>query len=167
MGTSGNWEWNYGAYGPPEPTGGKLRARMSTPAEAMTAAGRSWPPWSTRCSAAAARWWAATYQAVPALLDEHLAAHGARRVYDRGEGNAASDDGGSSTASRCASRPLIVCGGVSTFAGVDADAFTCQAVDERVPLLVVVNQAVPGRSRLVTLTGARSSLGRAKLQRVF
>jgi len=35
--------------------------------------------------------WAATYQAVPALLDEQLAAHGARRVHDRGEGNAAGD----------------------------------------------------------------------------
>jgi cytochrome P450/NADPH-cytochrome P450 reductase len=35
--------------------------------------------------------WAATYQAVPTLLDEQLAAHGARRVHDRGEGNAAGD----------------------------------------------------------------------------
>ena len=33
--------------------------------------------------------WAATYQAVPTLLDERLAAHGARRVHPRGEGNAA------------------------------------------------------------------------------
>ena len=35
--------------------------------------------------------WAATYQAVPTLLDEQLAAHGGRRVRDRGEGNAAGD----------------------------------------------------------------------------
>jgi cytochrome P450 / NADPH-cytochrome P450 reductase len=35
--------------------------------------------------------WAATYQAVPTLLDEQLAAHGGRRVRDRGEGNAAAD----------------------------------------------------------------------------
>jgi cytochrome P450 / NADPH-cytochrome P450 reductase len=35
--------------------------------------------------------WAATYQAVPTLLDEQLAAHGARRVRPRGEGNAAGD----------------------------------------------------------------------------
>jgi cytochrome P450 / NADPH-cytochrome P450 reductase len=35
--------------------------------------------------------WTATYQAVPTLLDEQLAAHGARRVHPRGEGNAAAD----------------------------------------------------------------------------
>ena len=35
--------------------------------------------------------WAATYQSVPRLIDEQLAAHGARSVYDRGEGDARSD----------------------------------------------------------------------------
>jgi len=35
--------------------------------------------------------WAATYQAVPTLLDDQLAAHGGRRVRGRGEGNAAGD----------------------------------------------------------------------------
>ena len=35
--------------------------------------------------------WAATYQAVPTLLDDQLAAHGGRRVQPRGEGNAAGD----------------------------------------------------------------------------
>jgi cytochrome P450 / NADPH-cytochrome P450 reductase len=35
--------------------------------------------------------WAATYQAVPTLLDDQLAAHGARRIHPRGEGNAAGD----------------------------------------------------------------------------
>lgn len=35
--------------------------------------------------------WAATYQAVPALLDRELEAHGAHRVHPRGEGNAAGD----------------------------------------------------------------------------
>ena len=35
--------------------------------------------------------WAATYQAVPTLLDAQLAAHGAHRVHPRGEGNAAAD----------------------------------------------------------------------------
>ena len=35
--------------------------------------------------------WAATYQAVPTLLDEQLAAHGGRRVRSRGEGNAVGD----------------------------------------------------------------------------
>ena len=35
--------------------------------------------------------WAATYQAVPTLIDEQLAAHGGRRVHARGEGNAAGD----------------------------------------------------------------------------
>jgi cytochrome P450/NADPH-cytochrome P450 reductase len=35
--------------------------------------------------------WASTYQAVPKLLDDQLAAHGGRRIRDRGEGNAAGD----------------------------------------------------------------------------
>lgn len=35
--------------------------------------------------------WAATYQSVPRLIDEQLAAHGARNVYGRGEGDARSD----------------------------------------------------------------------------
>ena len=35
--------------------------------------------------------WAATYQAVPTLLDDQLAAHGGRRLHHRGEGNAAAD----------------------------------------------------------------------------
>src|SRR5206468_315080 len=35
--------------------------------------------------------WASTYQAVPTLLDEQLAAHGATRIQPRGEGNAAGD----------------------------------------------------------------------------
>src|SRR6266851_4725607 len=33
--------------------------------------------------------WAATYQSIPRMLDEQLAAHGARSVYARGEGDAA------------------------------------------------------------------------------
>ncbi len=35
--------------------------------------------------------WAATYQSIPRLLDERLAAHGGRSVYMRGEGDARSD----------------------------------------------------------------------------
>ena len=35
--------------------------------------------------------WAATYQAVPELLDEQLEQHGGQRVHPRGEGNAAGD----------------------------------------------------------------------------
>jgi cytochrome P450/NADPH-cytochrome P450 reductase len=35
--------------------------------------------------------WASTYQAIPTMLDEQLAAHGGRRVTDRGEGDARSD----------------------------------------------------------------------------
>jgi hypothetical protein len=35
--------------------------------------------------------WVATYQAVPTLLDDQLAAHGGRRIRARGEGNAAGD----------------------------------------------------------------------------
>jgi cytochrome P450/NADPH-cytochrome P450 reductase len=35
--------------------------------------------------------WAATYQSIPRLIDEQLAAHGGRSVYERGEGDARSD----------------------------------------------------------------------------
>lgn len=35
--------------------------------------------------------WTATYQSVPRLIDEKLAAHGAQNVYERGEGNARED----------------------------------------------------------------------------
>ena len=35
--------------------------------------------------------WASTYQAVPRFLDEKLAAYGAQRMFDRGEGNARDD----------------------------------------------------------------------------
>lgn len=35
--------------------------------------------------------WAATYQAVPRLIDERLSAHGAKRVHSRGEGDARED----------------------------------------------------------------------------
>ena len=35
--------------------------------------------------------WAATYQSVPRLIDEQLAAHGAANVFERGEGNARED----------------------------------------------------------------------------
>src|SRR5262249_37078416 len=35
--------------------------------------------------------WAATYQSIPRLIDEQMAAHGAQSVYARGEGDARSD----------------------------------------------------------------------------
>ncbi|MEA2915257.1 MAG: cytochrome / NADPH-cytochrome reductase, partial [Bradyrhizobium sp.] len=35
--------------------------------------------------------WAATYQSIPRMIDDQLAAHGARSVYARGEGDARSD----------------------------------------------------------------------------
>src|SRR6195256_6235730 len=35
--------------------------------------------------------WAATYQSIPRIIDERLAAHGGRSVYTRGEGDARSD----------------------------------------------------------------------------
>ena len=35
--------------------------------------------------------WAATYQSIPRLIDEQLAAHGAKSVFARGEGDARSD----------------------------------------------------------------------------
>ena len=35
--------------------------------------------------------WAATYQAIPTLIDAELEKHGAKRMYQRGEGDARGD----------------------------------------------------------------------------
>ena len=43
------------------------------------------------CSVAAIRIWLATYQSIPRLIDEQLAAHGGNSVYARGEGDARDD----------------------------------------------------------------------------
>jgi cytochrome P450/NADPH-cytochrome P450 reductase len=50
--------------------------------------------------------WAATYQAVPRLIDEKLSAAGATRVYERGEGDARSDLAGQFEAWFAKLRPL-------------------------------------------------------------
>src|ERR1700682_1509039 len=52
--------------------------------------------------------WAATYQSIPRVIDEQLAAHGARGVYARGEGDARDDLDGQFESWFAKLRPLAV-----------------------------------------------------------
>src|SRR6188508_3606919 len=68
--------------------------------------------------------WAATYQSIPRIIDEQLAAHGAHSVYARGEGDARSDLDGQFESWFARAAPLAM----KEF-GVDS-SFTRSADDE-------------------------------------
>jgi cytochrome P450 / NADPH-cytochrome P450 reductase len=90
--------------------------------------------------------WAATYQSVPRIIDEQLAAHGARSVYARGEGDARSDLDGQFESWFAKAAPVAV----KEF-GVDA-SFTRRADDE--PLYKVEPVAPTTVNAVVALGGA-------------
>jgi cytochrome P450 / NADPH-cytochrome P450 reductase len=90
--------------------------------------------------------WAATYQSIPRLLDEQLAAHGARSVYVRGEGDARSDLDGQFESWFAKLAPLAT----KEF-GVDSD-FSRNADDE--PLYKVEPVAPTAINVAVALGGA-------------
>src|ERR1700759_1421346 len=90
--------------------------------------------------------WAATYQSIPRLIDEQLAAHGARSVYPRGEGDARSDLDGQFESWFAKAAPVAV----KEF-GVDA-SFTRRADDE--PLYKVEPVAPTTINAVVALGGA-------------
>ncbi len=69
--------------------------------------------------------WAATYQAVPRQIDERLSAHGARRVYLRGEGDAREDMGGAFEAWFEKLRPIA-----AQELGIETDPFASEASAE-------------------------------------
>src|SRR4051794_13440395 len=90
--------------------------------------------------------WAATYQSIPRIIDEQLAAHGARSVYARGEGDARSDLDGQFESWFAKAAPVAV----KEF-GVDT-SFTRRADDE--PLYNVEPLAPTTVNAVVALGGA-------------
>jgi cytochrome P450/NADPH-cytochrome P450 reductase len=90
--------------------------------------------------------WAATYQSIPRIIDEQMAAHGARAVYARGEGDARSDLDGQFESWFAKAAPVAV----KEF-GVDT-SFTRRADDE--PLYKVEPVAPTTINAVVALGGA-------------
>ena len=90
--------------------------------------------------------WAATYQSIPRLIDEQLAAHGGKSVYARGEGDARSDLDGQFESWFAKAAPVAV----KEF-GVDT-SFTRRADDE--PLYKVEPVAPTTVNAVVALGGA-------------
>jgi cytochrome P450/NADPH-cytochrome P450 reductase len=90
--------------------------------------------------------WAATYQSIPRIIDEQMAAHGAKPVYARGEGDARSDLDGQFESWFAKAAPVAV----KEF-GVDT-SFTRRADDE--PLYKVEPVAPTTVNAIVALGGA-------------
>jgi cytochrome P450/NADPH-cytochrome P450 reductase len=90
--------------------------------------------------------WAATYQSIPRVIDEQLAAHGGKSVYARGEGDARSDLDGQFESWFAKAAPVAV----KEF-GVDT-SFTRRADDE--PLYKVEPVAPTTINAVVALGGA-------------
>ena len=90
--------------------------------------------------------WAATYQSIPRLIDERLAAHGGRRVYARGEGDARGDLDGQFEQWFAKAAPQAV----KEF-GVDS-SFTRTAEDD--PLYAIEPVAPAAVNTIVTQGGA-------------
>ncbi|QCI63797.1 bifunctional cytochrome P450/NADPH--P450 reductase [Phreatobacter stygius] len=92
--------------------------------------------------------WASTYQSVPRQIDERLAALGARRIRDRGEGDAREDLDGQFQTWFSSLFPAI---GEALDIGVD---FTDSPAAE--PLYLVETLARPGANPIVTAAGAQA-----------
>jgi cytochrome P450/NADPH-cytochrome P450 reductase len=90
--------------------------------------------------------WAATYQSIPRSIDEQLAAHGARSVYARGEGDARSDLDGQFESWFAAAAPAAL-----KELGVDSN-FSRSADDE--PLYKIEPVAPSAVNAIVALGGA-------------
>jgi cytochrome P450/NADPH-cytochrome P450 reductase len=90
--------------------------------------------------------WAATYQSIPRIIDEQMAAHGAKAVHARGEGDARSDLDGQFESWFAKAAPVAV----KEF-GVDT-SFTRRADDE--PLYKVEPVAPTTINAVVALGGA-------------
>src|SRR4051794_16689281 len=90
--------------------------------------------------------WAATYQSIPRLIDQKLAAHGGKNVYPRGEGDARSDLDGQFESWFAKAAPVAV----KEF-GVDT-SFTRSADDE--PLYRIEPVAPTPVNAVVALGGA-------------
>jgi len=93
--------------------------------------------------------WAATYQSIPRLIDEQLAAHGGRSVYARGEGDARSDLDGQFESWFAKLAPLAT----KEF-GIDSN-FSRSAEDEP---LYGVEPVAPSVSNLVAALGGAAPM---------
>src|SRR3982075_1527629 len=89
--------------------------------------------------------WAATYQSIPRLIDEQLAAHGGRSVYARGEGDARSDLDGQFDSWFAKLRPLAVKQlGIDTSFDRSADAEPLYRIEPVAPTAVNTIVALGG-----------------------
>src|SRR5437764_4435297 len=96
--------------------------------------------------------WAATYQSVPRLIDEQLAAHGARSVYARGEGDARSDLDGQFESWFARAAPVAVKEfGVDTSLARSADDEPLYKVEPVAPTTVNAVVALGGASPMKVL----------------
>ena len=110
--------------------------------------------------------WAATYQSVPRFIDEQLAAHGARGLYARGEGDARSDLDGQFESWFAAAAPAAMKElGVDTNLSRGTDDAPLYAIEPVAPSAInaVVNQSgvapmkVMANSELQNKTSLRST----------
>jgi cytochrome P450/NADPH-cytochrome P450 reductase len=96
--------------------------------------------------------WAATYQAVPRLIDDGLSAHGARRVYERGEGDARADLTGQFEAWFEKLRPLAARElGIETEFSAETGAEPLYRVDPVAPSTIPLAAALGGAQPMKVL----------------
>jgi cytochrome P450/NADPH-cytochrome P450 reductase len=99
--------------------------------------------------------WAATYQSIPRLIDEQLAAHGARSVYGRGEGDARSDLDGQFESWFAKAAPVAVKEfGVDTSLARRADDEPLYKVEPVAPTTVNAVVALGGASPMKVLVNS-------------
>ena len=99
--------------------------------------------------------WAATYQAVPRLIDDKLSAHGAKRVYVRGEGNAREDLTGQFEAWFEQLRPLAVQElGVPTDFSADTAAEPLYRVEPVGPSVASLAMTLGGAAKMKLLVNS-------------
>jgi cytochrome P450/NADPH-cytochrome P450 reductase len=99
--------------------------------------------------------WAATYQSIPRIIDEQLAAHGARSVYARGEGDARSDLDGQFESWFAKAAPVAVKEfGVDTSLARRADDEPLYKVEPVAPTTVNAVVALGGASPMKVLVNS-------------
>jgi cytochrome P450/NADPH-cytochrome P450 reductase len=99
--------------------------------------------------------WAATYQSIPRIIDEQLAAHGARSVYARGEGDARSDLDGQFESWFAKAAPVAVKEfGVDTSLARRADDEPLYKVEPVAPTTVNAIAALGGASPMKVLVNS-------------
>jgi cytochrome P450 / NADPH-cytochrome P450 reductase len=99
--------------------------------------------------------WAATYQAIPRLIDDRLSGHGARRVHVRGEGNAREDLVGQFEDWFAKLRPLAARElGIATDFGDDSDVTPLYRIEPVPPSPTPAPIAATGAAPMKVLVNA-------------